>query len=129
MPAILGRIPGILVLGYIEVSEFFFQMSMRLGAHILAKLTLGHKGSGNMPITPFGGPDGPGFPKCSTFWSSILRGITGVRTPRFGLTNTVKDLSETKCREIDLRTDSASLNRLCRYGSESSVTGVNKTEC
>ena len=39
VPILLGRNPGILVLGYIEVSEFFFQMSMRPGVRILAKLT------------------------------------------------------------------------------------------
>ena len=29
------RIPGLLVLDYVEVSEFFFQMSMRPGVHSL----------------------------------------------------------------------------------------------
>ena len=74
MPATPGRIPGLLVLEYVEVSEFFLQTSMRPGVHMLEKLTLGHKRSRYTPETTASGPDGPGFPKCSTFWSSTIEG-------------------------------------------------------
>ena len=42
MPAALGRIPGTLVLEYVEVPECLIQMSMRPGVHIFAKPTVGH---------------------------------------------------------------------------------------
>ena len=42
MPATLGRIPGVLVLVNVEVSELFIQISMGPGMYIFEKPTIGN---------------------------------------------------------------------------------------
>ena len=72
MPATPGIIPDILIVGYVEVSEFFFQMSMRPGVRILEKLKWVIKDQDTRLKPQLVVQMVRGFLKRSTYWSSNI---------------------------------------------------------